>query len=69
MIVSAFIGALAGELASGKSGRKTLRPGWGMLIGMDDPWHLIAGGSPHRTPADEGTTFFLDLYESSVLIF
>ena len=33
MIVGAFIGALAGELASGKSGRKALRAGWGILIG------------------------------------
>ena len=33
MIVGAFIGALAGELASGKSGGKALRAGWGILIG------------------------------------
>ena len=33
MIVGAFIGALAGELASGKSGSKALRAGWGILIG------------------------------------
>jgi uncharacterized protein YqgC (DUF456 family) len=33
MIVGAFIGALAGELAAGKSGRKALRAGWGILIG------------------------------------
>ena len=33
MIVGAFIGALVGELASGKSGRKALRAGWGILIG------------------------------------
>lgn len=33
MIVGAFVGALVGELASGKSGRKALRAGWGILIG------------------------------------
>lgn len=33
MIAGAFIGALVGELASGKSGRKALRAGWGILIG------------------------------------
>ncbi len=33
MIVGAFIGALVGELASGKSGSKALRAGWGILIG------------------------------------
>ncbi len=33
MIVGAFIGALVGELASGKSGRNALRAGWGILIG------------------------------------
>jgi uncharacterized protein YqgC (DUF456 family) len=33
MIVGAFIGALIGELAAGKSGRKALRAGWGILIG------------------------------------
>lgn len=33
MIVGAFIGALVGELASGKSGRKALRAGWGILLG------------------------------------
>ena len=33
MIVGAFMGALVGELASGKSGRKALRAGWGILIG------------------------------------
>jgi hypothetical protein len=33
MIVGAFIGALVGELAAGKSGRKALRAGWGILIG------------------------------------
>ena len=33
MIVGAFIGALVGELVSGKSGRKALRAGWGILIG------------------------------------
>ena len=33
MIVGAFIGALLGELASGKSSRKALRAGWGILIG------------------------------------
>jgi uncharacterized protein YqgC (DUF456 family) len=33
MIVGAFIGALTGELAAGKSGRKALRAGWGILIG------------------------------------
>jgi len=33
MIVGAFIGALVGELAAGKSGRKSLRAGWGILIG------------------------------------
>jgi uncharacterized protein YqgC (DUF456 family) len=33
MIVGAFIGALVGELSSGKSGRNALRAGWGILIG------------------------------------
>ena len=33
MIVGAFIGALVGEMASGKSGRNALRAGWGILIG------------------------------------
>ncbi len=33
MIVGAFAGALLGELSSGKSGRKALRAGWGILIG------------------------------------
>ena len=33
IILGAFIGALVGELASGKSGRKALRAGWGILIG------------------------------------
>ncbi len=33
MIVGAFIGALVGELAAGKSGSKALRAGWGILIG------------------------------------
>ncbi|MGD2097372.1 MAG: DUF456 domain-containing protein [Desulfobacterales bacterium] len=33
MIVGAFVGALVGELASGKSGRKALRAGWGILMG------------------------------------
>ncbi|MBW2434613.1 MAG: DUF456 domain-containing protein [Deltaproteobacteria bacterium] len=33
MIVGAFIGALAGELAAGKSSRNALRAGWGILIG------------------------------------
>jgi hypothetical protein len=33
MIVGAFIGALVGELSAGKSGRKALRAGWGILIG------------------------------------
>ena len=33
MIVGAFVGALAGELASGKSGRTALRAGWGILVG------------------------------------
>jgi uncharacterized protein YqgC (DUF456 family) len=33
MIVGAFLGALVGELASGKSGRMALRAGWGILIG------------------------------------
>lgn len=33
MIVGAFVGAMVGELASGKSGRKALRAGWGILIG------------------------------------
>ena len=33
MIVGAFIGALVGELASGKSSRKALIAGWGILIG------------------------------------
>lgn len=33
MIVGAFVGALVGEMASGKSGRKALRAGWGILVG------------------------------------
>jgi hypothetical protein len=33
MIIGAFIGALVGEMASGKSGGKALRAGWGILIG------------------------------------
>ena len=33
MIVGAFVGALAGELSSGKSGRTALRAGWGILVG------------------------------------
>jgi hypothetical protein len=33
MIVGAFIGALVGEMAAGKSGHKALRAGWGILIG------------------------------------
>jgi len=33
LVVGAFIGALVGELAAGKSGRKALRAGWGILIG------------------------------------
>jgi uncharacterized protein YqgC (DUF456 family) len=33
LIAGAFIGALIGELAAGKSGRLALRAGWGILIG------------------------------------
>jgi uncharacterized protein YqgC (DUF456 family) len=33
LIVGAFTGALVGELAAGKSSRKALRAGWGILIG------------------------------------
>ena len=33
MIVGAFVGAMAGELSSGKSGRTALRAGWGILVG------------------------------------
>jgi hypothetical protein len=33
IIVGAFIGALMGELASGKTGRSALRAGWGILVG------------------------------------
>lgn len=33
MIVGAFAGALAGELTAGKTGKKALRAGWGILIG------------------------------------
>jgi uncharacterized protein YqgC (DUF456 family) len=33
MIVGAFVGALVGELMTGKSGRKAVRAGWGILIG------------------------------------
>jgi uncharacterized protein YqgC (DUF456 family) len=33
LILGAFVGALVGELAAGKSGRKALRAGWGILIG------------------------------------
>lgn len=33
IIVGAFVGALVGELLAGKSGKKALRAGWGILIG------------------------------------
>lgn len=33
LMLGAFSGALVGELAAGKSGRKALRAGWGILIG------------------------------------
>jgi len=33
IIVGAFIGALVGELLTGKSGKNALRAGWGILIG------------------------------------
>lgn len=33
MIVGAFVGALIGEFLAGKSGKKALRAGWGILIG------------------------------------
>jgi uncharacterized protein YqgC (DUF456 family) len=33
IIVGAFVGALVGELLTGKSGKKALRAGWGILIG------------------------------------
>ena len=33
IIVGAFVGALIGELLAGKSGKKALRAGWGILIG------------------------------------
>ena len=33
IIVGAFIGALIGELLTGKSGKNALRAGWGILIG------------------------------------
>ena len=33
LIVGAFIGALSGELLAGKSGKKALRAGWGILMG------------------------------------
>ena len=33
LIVGAFVGALVGELAAGKSSRKALRAGWGILLG------------------------------------
>lgn len=33
IIVGAFVGALIGELLAGKSGKKALRAGWGVLIG------------------------------------
>jgi uncharacterized protein YqgC (DUF456 family) len=33
IILGAFIGALSGELLSGKSGKKALRAGWGILVG------------------------------------
>ena len=33
IIVGAFIGELVGELLTGKSGKKALRAGWGILIG------------------------------------
>ena len=33
IIVGAFIGALVGELLTGKSGKNALRAGWGILLG------------------------------------
>ena len=33
IIVGAFLGALVGELLTGKSGKNALRAGWGILIG------------------------------------
>ncbi len=33
MIIGAFLGALAGELLTGKRGKKALRAGWGVLLG------------------------------------
>ena len=33
IILGAFVGALVGELMAGKSGKKALRAGWGILIG------------------------------------
>jgi len=33
LMLGAFVGALVGELAAGKPGRKALRAGWGILIG------------------------------------
>lgn len=33
MILGAIVGALAGELIAGKSGKEALRAGWGVLIG------------------------------------
>ena len=33
LILGAFVGALVGELAAGKSGGIALRAGWGILIG------------------------------------
>lgn len=33
IILGAFVGALVGELLAGKSGKKALRAGWGILIG------------------------------------
>ncbi len=33
MIFGAFLGALTGELITGKRGKKALRAGWGVLLG------------------------------------
>ena len=33
MLIGAFVGALAGELLSGKEGRKSLQAAWGVFVG------------------------------------
>lgn len=34
LFIGAFVGALAGELVAGKEGKKALRAGWGVFVGI-----------------------------------